>query len=92
MNTEEQNLNEAESPRLNIGAVVGSAYSDSELEDRVNYWLDYYVKYGESHYADTKDWRILEIYWDKIIDRVLNELEIEESEVEPMSDRISALF
>lgn len=72
--------------------VVGSAYSDADLQDRVNHWLDHYTKYGESHYADTKDWRILEIYWDKILDRVLNELEIEEHEVEPMADRISALF
>lgn len=73
-------------------AVIGSAYSDADLEDRVNYWLDHYTRYGESHYADTKDWRILEIYWDRILDRVLNELEITDEEVEPMADRISALF
>ena len=72
--------------------VVGSAYTDLDLQDRVNYWLDHYTKYGDSHYADTKDWRIVEIYWEKILDRVLNELEIEEHEVEPMADRISSLF
>jgi hypothetical protein len=92
MNTEAENLNEPQNPQLNIGAVIGSAYSDSDLQDRVNHWLDHYTRYGESHYADTKDWRILEIYWDKILDRVLNQLEIEEHEVEPMADRISALF
>jgi hypothetical protein len=89
---ENENLNEAENPQLNIGAVIGSAYSDVDLQDRVNHWLDHYTKYGESHYADTKDWRILEIYWDRILDRVLNELEITDEEVEPMADRISALF
>lgn len=86
MSKEEQN------PALRQTDVVGSAYTDLDLQDRVNYWLDHYTKYGESHYTDTKDWRILEIYWDKILDRVLNELEIEEHEVEPMADRISALF
>jgi uncharacterized protein (DUF2236 family) len=83
---------EAESPAFLVGAVMGSAYSDADLQDRVNHWLDHYTKYGESHYADTKDWRILEIYWDRILDRVLNELEITDEEVEPMADRISALF
>jgi len=79
-------------PTLQQHNVVGSAYSDADLQDRVNYWLDQYTKYGDSHYADTTDWRILEIYWEKILDRVLNELEIEENEVEPMADRISGLF
>ena len=88
----EKPSNEVQSPALNKGAVVGSAYTDADLQDRVNHWLDHYTKYGDSHYADTKDWRIVEIYWEKILDRVLNELEIEEHEVEPMADRISALF
>ena len=92
MTIEAENLNEPQKPQLNIAAVIGSAYSDADLQDRVNHWLDHYTKYGESHYADTKDWRILEIYWDRILDRVLNELEIKEHEVEPMADRISALF
>lgn len=92
MKIEEQNSDNPQNPQFNIGAVIGSAYSDADLQDRVNHWLDHYTKYGESHYANTKDWRILEIYWDRILDRVLNELEIEEHEVEPMADRISALF
>ena len=58
MTIEAENTNEPQKPQLNIGAVIGSAYSDSDLKDRVNYWLDHYIKYGDSHYADTKDWRI----------------------------------
>jgi hypothetical protein len=89
-----ENINENE--ELNqpscLGAVISRAYSDADLQDRVNHWLDHYTRCGESHYADTKDWRILEIYWDRILDRVLNELEITDEEVEPMADRISALF
>lgn len=84
--------NEEQNPALNKADVIGSAYSDADLQYRVNHWLDHYTKYGESHYADTKDWRILEIYWDEILYRVLNELEITDEEVEPMADRISALF
>ena len=89
---EHENLNTEKSANSDLWAVIGTAYSDADLQDRVNHWFNHYTKYGESHYADTKDWRILEIYWDKILDRVLNELEIEEHEVEPMADRISALF
>jgi len=83
---------EALTPLLRVVDVIGSAYADADLESRVNHWLDHYTIYGESHYSDTKDWKIMEIYWDKILDRVLNELEITEEEVEPMADRISALF
>jgi hypothetical protein len=89
---EEQNINEPQYLAKMRGAVIGSAYSDADLKERVNYWAQHYTKYGESHYADTTDFKILETYWDKILDRVLNELEIEEHEVEPMADRISALF
>jgi uncharacterized protein (DUF2236 family) len=89
---EEQNINEPQNPAFLQGAVIGTAYSDADLQDMVNYWFDHYTRYGESHYADTKDWRIFEIYWDRILDRVLNELEITDEEVEPMADRISALF
>jgi len=85
-------IQETQKPQLNIPVVIGGAYSDADLQDRVNYWLDHYTKNGDSHYDDTKDFRILEIYWNKILDRVLNELEIADEEVEPMADRISALF
>ncbi len=71
---------------------IESVYSDDDLRDKVNHWIDHYTRYGESHYSDTKDWRILEIYWDRIVDKVLDELEIEEHEVESMSNRIASLF
>lgn len=83
------NKNKIKKEQLDI---VGSKYSDVELLNMMNYWLDHYVKYGEKHYYDTPDWKILDIYWDNVLDRVLNELEIEEHEIEPMVDRISALF
>lgn len=76
----------------NNPVVICSAYTDDDLKFRVNHWLDYYTNYGNKHYSDTKDWKIFEIYWDEILDRVLNELEIEENETEAMSNRISALF
>jgi hypothetical protein len=88
----EETKKQQETDQLGISAVIGSDYSDADLQDRVNHWLDHYTRYGESHYVDTKDWRILEIYWDKILDRVLNELDITDKEVQPMADRISALF
>jgi hypothetical protein len=67
-------------------------YSDAYLQRRVNFWHYYYKVYGEKHSDDTADWKIILIYWDRIVNMVLSELEIQEHEVEPMSNRISALF
>lgn len=72
--------------------MVGSTYSDDELIERVNELVVYYTNNGDSHYDDTKDWRILEIYWNRILDKLLNDLEIDEQEVEQMSERITNLF
>ena len=76
-----------------ITAVIASAFSDSELENLINYWLDHYTANGDSHYSDTKDWRIREIYWDKIVDRVIEDVNIEmtDSEIEKFCDRLSDL-
>jgi hypothetical protein len=80
-------------PQLLETAVIASAFSDTKLESMINYWLDYYTKKGNSHYSDTKDWRIREIYWDKIVDRVIEDLNIEmtDSEIEKFCDRLADL-
>lgn len=72
---------------------VCSEFSDSELENMINYWLDHYTANGDSHYDDTKDWRIREIYWDKIVDRVIEDINIEmtDAEIELLCDRLSDL-
>ena len=70
----------------------GSAYSDADLQDRVEHWLDYYTKYGDRHYADTKDWKIFEIYFGVILEKVLEELELEEKEVEQMATGFQLYF
>jgi predicted metallo-beta-lactamase superfamily hydrolase len=76
-----------------ITAVIASAFSDAELENMINYWLDHYTANGDSHYSDTKDWRIREIYWDKIVDRVIEDVNIEmtDSEIEKFCDRLADL-
>ena len=76
-----------------ITAVIASAFSDAELENKINYWLDHYTANGDSHYSDTKDWRIREIYWDKIVDRVIEDVNIEmtDSEIEKFCDRLANL-
>ena len=93
MNLEEQNSNEAESPQLNIGAVVCSAFSDGQLEDMINYWLDHYTANGDSHYSDTPDWKIREIYWDKIVSRVIEDVntEMTDEEIDRFCDRLADL-
>jgi predicted metallo-beta-lactamase superfamily hydrolase len=76
-----------------ITAVIASAFSDAELENMINYWLDHYTANGDSHYSNTKDWRIREIYWDKIVDRVIEDVNIEmtDSEIEKFCDRLADL-
>ena len=78
---------------LNIGAVVCSAFSDGQLEDMINYWLDHYTANGDSHYSDTPDWKIREIYWDKIVSRVIEDVntEMTEEEIDRFCDRLADL-
>jgi hypothetical protein len=78
---------------LDKTTVIASAFSDAELENMINYWLDHYTANGDSHYSDTKDWRIREIYWDKIADRVIEDVNIEmtDREIEKICDRLANL-
>ena len=90
---ENENLNEAENPQLNIGAVVCSAFSDGQLEGMINDWLDHYTANGESHYIHTPDWKIREIYWDKIVTRVIEDVntEMTDEEIDRFCDRLADL-
>jgi hypothetical protein len=74
-------------------AVVCSAFSDGQLEDMINYWLDHYTANGDSHYGDTPDWKIREIYWDKIVSRVIEDVntEMTDEEVDRFCDRLADL-
>jgi len=82
-----------ENEALNKTDVIASAFSDAELENMINYWLDHYTANGDSHYSDTKNWKIREIYWDKIVDRVIEDVNIEmtDSEIEKFCDRLANL-
>ena len=78
---------------LTIPVVVGSAFSDTQLEDMINHWLDHYTANGDSHYSDTKDWKIREIYWDKIISRVIEDVntEMTDDKIDRFCDRLANL-
>ena len=76
------------------GAALFGAYQYiKKLEEMINTWLDHYIANGESHYSDTPDWKIRDIYWDKIVDRVLSDLDIDltDEEIEKMCDRLNDL-
>lgn len=87
------NTNKTQTEQLPQDAVIASAFSDAELENMINYWLDHYTANGDSHYSDTKDWKIREIYWDKIVDRVIEDVNIEmtDSEIEKFCYRLANL-
>jgi hypothetical protein len=82
-----------QNPPLQQTAVVCSAFSDGQLEDMINYWLDHYTANGDSHYSDTPDWKIREIYWDKIVSRVIEDVntEMTDEEVDRFCDRLADL-
>ena len=67
--------------------------SDEELENMFNYWLDHYTTNGDSHYNDTPDWKIREIYWDKIVNRVIEDMneEMTDEEIEEFCNRLADL-
>lgn len=66
---------------------------DSELEASFHHWLDHYIKNGEKHYSDTKEDKIIELYWDNIIDRVLQDLpEMSDEENDVIVERLSNMF
>ena len=64
--------------------------TDNELIEHFNYWLDHYTKNGERHYSDTQDWKIQELYYDLIVDRVLENY-TEEEETDYIIERLSNL-
>jgi hypothetical protein len=76
-----------------IHDVVCSAFTDATLEDMINHWLNHYTSNGDSHYSDTPDWKIREIYWDKIVDRVIQDLdtELSDEEIDKFCDRLADL-
>lgn len=65
--------------------------TDSELESIINYWLEHYTKNGDSHYSDTSEDRIREIYWDKIVERVIesNDEEMTDQELDDFVERLN---
>jgi hypothetical protein len=89
MNIDDKKNNE----QCAIHSVVCSAFSDTQLEDMINYWLDHYTANGESHYSDTPDWKIREIYWDKIESRVIEDVntEMTDEEIDKFCDRLANL-
>ena len=67
--------------------------TDKELEVSFIYWLDHYIKNGDKHYSDTSDARIVELYWDIIVDRVLEGLpEMSDKENEDIINRLANMF
>lgn len=66
--------------------------TDEQLIDDFNYWLDHYIKNGDKHYSDTKGWKIVELYYDQILDRILEALpEMTDEENEAIVERLNNL-
>jgi hypothetical protein len=63
--------------------------TDEQLETDFNYWLDHYIKNGDKHYSNTPDWKIIDLYYDNIVERVLENYSEETDEV---IDRLSKMF
>lgn len=67
--------------------------TDTELKSSFEHWLAHYQSNGDSHYSDDRIERIIEIYWDRIIDRVLQDLpEMTDEENDAIVERLSEMF
>ena len=67
--------------------------TDGELESAFYDWLNHYTKRGDRYYSDTSEERIIELYWDIIVDRVLEGLpEMTDEENEEIVNRLSRMF
>lgn len=66
--------------------------TDEELQGAYYFWLDHYITYGDGHYSDTPDWKIAEIYFDKIVERILEDLpEMDDEQEEVLIEKLSNL-
>ena len=67
--------------------------TDKELVENFNWWLNYYKKNGDKHYSDTPDWKITELYYDLIIDRVFENLPMmNDEEIETITEQLNNLI
>lgn len=67
--------------------------TDEQLISDFTYWLYHYTSNGDRHYSDTKDWKIVELYYDQIVDRVLEGLpEMTDDENEDIVERLNNLI
>lgn len=63
--------------------------TDEELQGAYYFWLEHYTIHGDKHYTDTPEWRIEEIYFDKIVDRILQDLpEMDDEDEEALIEKI----
>lgn len=66
--------------------------TDKELIETFYWWLDHYTKNGDKHYDNTPDWKVIELYYDQIVDRVFESLpEMSDEENEAIVERLNNL-
>lgn len=66
--------------------------TDKELIETFDWWLNHYTKNGDKHYDDTPDWKVIELYYDLIVDRVLESLPMmSDEENEIIVERLNSL-
>jgi hypothetical protein len=68
------------------------ALTDEQILEGMHSWLDHYINSGGDHYKGTPEWRIQEIYWDRIVDRVINEVGREPELEEFLIHRINKIY
>lgn len=67
--------------------------TDQELEDAFYHWLDHYKRVGYRHYSDTPEFRLVELYWDNILERIFEDLpEMTDEENKQIEERLANIF
>jgi len=71
---------------------MSAKITDEQLLSDYHHWLDHYIKNGDKHYEDTPDWKISEMYYDMILDRILEHLpEMTDEENNEIINRLANL-
>lgn len=66
--------------------------TDKELTEAVEYWIEHYITNGYKHYGKISPEKALEMYWDNITERVIQDIPEEIATTEELEKRLTNLF
>lgn len=60
--------------------IVNDFFTDEKLIELMNNLFDYYKNNGSFHFKDEQDYVIIRIYYDRMLEKIIDDVEIELNE------------